>query len=165
MDNRNGKLTDAEVTAAGERFMDFMRENPDYLMAFGEREVDRPGLTTYKGDEYIEEEEQASARARVLAGMHDPWMRENGRAGDEAQELAAARERLLARLDGVADDVKSPSVPDEEAEEGEIQREVRSDDLAAQQLQNARATIDMVITVAGEVYGQRDLLEFREEWE
>ena len=29
---------------------------------------------------------------------------------------------------------------------------------------NTRATVDMIITVAGEVYGQRDLLEFRENW-
>lgn len=31
--------------------------------------------------------------------------------------------------------------------------------------QNTRATIDMILTVAGELYGQRDLLEFREMWE
>jgi len=164
MDNRNGELTDAEVAAAGERFKDFMRKNPQCFMAFGEREVGRPSFTTYRDDEYSEEEEQASARAWLLAGMHDPRMRADGRAGDEAQELAAARERLLAHLDGVADNEQSPSVP-EEAEEGEIHREVRSEGMAAQQLQNARATIDMVITVAGEVYGQRDLLEFREKWD
>jgi len=29
---------------------------------------------------------------------------------------------------------------------------------------NTRATIDMIITIAGEVYGQRDLLEFRSAW-
>ncbi|QSZ32209.1 hypothetical protein DSL72_001781 [Monilinia vaccinii-corymbosi] len=29
---------------------------------------------------------------------------------------------------------------------------------------NTRATIDMIITIAGEMYGQRDLLEFREVW-
>ncbi|KAF2675165.1 hypothetical protein BT63DRAFT_409273 [Microthyrium microscopicum] len=29
---------------------------------------------------------------------------------------------------------------------------------------NTRATIDMIITIAGEVYGQRDLLEFRQVW-
>lgn len=30
---------------------------------------------------------------------------------------------------------------------------------------NTKATVDMIITVAGEVYGQRDLLEFRSIWE
>ncbi len=30
---------------------------------------------------------------------------------------------------------------------------------------NAKATVDMIITVAGEMYGQRDLLEFRGQWE
>lgn len=29
---------------------------------------------------------------------------------------------------------------------------------------NTQATIDMIITIAGEMYGQRDLLEFREVW-
>lgn len=29
---------------------------------------------------------------------------------------------------------------------------------------NTRATIDMILTIAGEMYGQRDLLEFREVW-
>ncbi|KAL3420376.1 V-SNARE [Phlyctema vagabunda] len=29
---------------------------------------------------------------------------------------------------------------------------------------NTRVTLDMVLTVAGELYGQRDLLEFRESW-
>ncbi|ESZ94500.1 hypothetical protein SBOR_5113 [Sclerotinia borealis F-4128] len=29
---------------------------------------------------------------------------------------------------------------------------------------NTRATIDMIITIAGDIYGQRDLLEFREVW-
>ncbi|KAH7333153.1 hypothetical protein BKA65DRAFT_507279 [Rhexocercosporidium sp. MPI-PUGE-AT-0058] len=29
---------------------------------------------------------------------------------------------------------------------------------------NTKATIDMILTVAGEVYGQRDLLEFRGQW-
>jgi hypothetical protein len=29
---------------------------------------------------------------------------------------------------------------------------------------NTKATVDMIITVAGEMYGQRDLLEFRQSW-
>lgn len=30
---------------------------------------------------------------------------------------------------------------------------------------NTRATIDMIVTIVGEVFGQRDLLEFRDCWE
>ena len=30
---------------------------------------------------------------------------------------------------------------------------------------NTRATLDMIISVVGECYGQRDLLQFREEWD
>ena len=29
---------------------------------------------------------------------------------------------------------------------------------------NTRATLDMILTVAGEIYGQLDLLEERERW-
>lgn len=77
---------------------------------------------------------------------------------DNSETLAAARARLLARIE------------EERIEDAEIQKsavakieQVTSERLAA--LWNTRATVDMIITVAGEVYGQRDLLEFRGAWE
>lgn len=75
-----------------------------------------------------------------------------------SETLAAARARLLAQID------------QERIEDAEIQestaakiKQATNEKMAA--LWNTRATVDMIITVAGEVYGQRDLLEFRGAWE
>ena len=50
----------------------------------------------------------------------------------------------------------------------EVSRESKNEKLGeeAEEVPNANtmATIDMIITIAGEFYGQRDLLEFREAW-
>lgn len=62
---------------------------------------------------------------------------------DDAAALEEAKRNLLARL---ADDEKNRR----EEEERENAR------------MNMRATLTMILTVAGEFYGQRDLLEFRE---
>ncbi|KAM0241523.1 hypothetical protein ACHAP5_007479 [Fusarium lateritium] len=69
-------------------------------------------------------------------------------AAPEPQEnLQAAKERLLGQLD------YSSSERDEEAEKEAAKQRLRA---------NLRATLNMILTVAGEFYGQRDLLEFRE---
>ena len=87
---------------------------------------------------------------------------------DVEADIEAAKERLLAQLDGyreasspgkisVAARVETPN--GREGEEGEeedaVFDEVRS-------RINTRATLNMILTVAGEFYGQRDLLEFRD---
>ena len=51
-------------------------------------------------------------------------------------------------------------VMEDEHEAGEEQEEDRQSAIQA-----TKTLLDMIITVAGEVYGQRDLLEFREVWE
>uniref|UniRef100_L2FWR4 Ribonucleotide reductase inhibitor n=1 Tax=Colletotrichum fructicola (strain Nara gc5) TaxID=1213859 RepID=L2FWR4_COLFN len=72
-----------------------------------------------------------------------------------AETLEEARARLLARLDTTATDE-----PAEAAEKAESDDEDMSDQLRARM--NMRATLNMILTVAGEFYGQRDLLEFRD---
>lgn len=67
---------------------------------------------------------------------------------DEALEVA--KRGLLARLDGALE-------ADGHDEEVDAQEEVRM-----RLRMNMRATLNMILTVAGEFYGQRDLLEFRE---
>ncbi|TWU71903.1 hypothetical protein ED733_001899 [Metarhizium rileyi] len=58
-------------------------------------------------------------------------------------DLAAAKRELLARLDA--------------------EQEIDTQEEARLRLRmNMRATLNMILTVAGEFYGQRDLLEFRE---
>ncbi|KAF4822062.1 hypothetical protein CGCSCA5_v002740 [Colletotrichum siamense] len=72
-----------------------------------------------------------------------------------AETLEEARARLLAQLDTTTADV-----PVEAADKAESDDEDMSDQLRARM--NMRATLNMILTVAGEFYGQRDLLEFRD---
>lgn len=71
-------------------------------------------------------------------------------ADDKDNSLEAAKLAFLARLEGQASD-------DGEDEEEERLRAARE-----RSRMNMRATLNMILTVAGEFYGQRDLLEFRE---
>ncbi|TVY47462.1 hypothetical protein LOCC1_G002216 [Lachnellula occidentalis] len=70
-------------------------------------------------------------------------------AADLSKVLAAAKARLLGNLESTEDGSTETS-------EGVS---------AGKSKWNTRATVDMIITVAGEVYGQRDLLEFRGAWD
>ncbi|PTB64699.1 hypothetical protein BBK36DRAFT_1123490 [Trichoderma citrinoviride] len=62
---------------------------------------------------------------------------------DEATSLEEAKQRLLARL-------------------AESESERRKEEERRDARMNMRATLTMILTVAGEFYGQRDLLDFRE---
>lgn len=70
-------------------------------------------------------------------------------AGNIQADIAAAKARLLAQLEDVAE---APSA-DAEAE-GVI--------AATRTHANMRVTLNLILTVAGEFYGQTDLLEFRD---
>lgn len=72
---------------------------------------------------------------------------DEGEITDKEQQLEAAKRRLLAALE-------HSDSEDEEKEEQAAARE--------RSRMNMRATLNMILTVAGEFYGQRDLLEFRE---
>ena len=65
-------------------------------------------------------------------------------------DLEEVRRRLLAQLDHDEGD-------EEERDKEEALREAET-----RAKMNMRATINMVLTVTGDFYGQRDLLEFRE---
>ena len=67
--------------------------------------------------------------------------------GDSA--LEAARKAFLSRLEDTAVEDEQPEEDAREAERLRLRM-------------NMRATLNMILTVAGEFYGQRDLLEFRE---
>jgi hypothetical protein len=85
----------------------------------------------------------------------------NGEAS-EMESVAAtnnfedAKARLLERLQNKQEDNDIQYTAAEPAQDGPNQ--------ATSAKWNTRATVDMIITVAGEIYGQRDLLEFRENW-
>jgi hypothetical protein len=73
-----------------------------------------------------------------------------------AEDLVAAKARMLAALNG------SKEEPLHEAEIFEEENLLKLKKGAERC--NTKATVDMIITVAGEMYGQRDLLEFRQVW-
>lgn len=87
---------------------------------------------------------------------------------DIAADIAAAKARLLARLEensGTQQEEEPSSAADADALEDQ-QNGASNDDTAeldeAEARFNMRATLNMILTVAGEFYGQRDMLEFRD---
>lgn len=68
-------------------------------------------------------------------------------------DLATAKARILTSLD-------------EPVKHGVTLEEPRKQSATGKMYKwNTKATVDMILTVAGEVYGQRDLLEFRGTWD
>ncbi|CAD6446138.1 5a7e112b-f7e6-4b14-8619-5b46ad6565a2 [Sclerotinia trifoliorum] len=86
----------------------------------------------------------------------------------DSHELEAIKARLLANLTSIPSIVEATTTSDPQPpKEGEYISsaiETPTFKLAQTADWNTRATIDMIITIAGEIYGQRDLLEFREVW-
>lgn len=72
--------------------------------------------------------------------------------------LQKARERVLSDLAAEQPDEIPPHIEPEEDDVRVIEESQTAPD------SNTRATLDMIILIAGEVYGQRDLLEFRDVW-
>lgn len=75
---------------------------------------------------------------------------------DNEEDMQAAKARLLASLEDAPseDESNGPSPKEEDMQEEKF------DPVRARM--NMRATLNMILTVAGEFYGQRDLLEFRD---
>lgn len=83
-----------------------------------------------------------------------------------AEELEEAKTRLQARLQGgdqgAVTEADAPGASNTDTEnKAETQAEPKTSNLARQ----THAMLDMIITVVGEFYGQRDLLQERETWE
>lgn len=86
----------------------------------------------------------------------------------EVDELAAAKARMLGLLStptaepeyNVEPEILSPLASIIEDEDDKVTPVEKTGD----QKWNSNATVDMILTIAGEVYGQRDLLEFRGSW-
>ncbi|RKU45535.1 hypothetical protein DL546_004463 [Coniochaeta pulveracea] len=90
----------------------------------------------------------------AASDMEDGEIADDEPANDEdiSNALAAAKERLLASL-GDSDTPNEPL-----SSSGTAQR--REAELMEERF-NMRTTVNMILTVAGEFYGQRDLLQFR----
>lgn len=94
-----------------------------------------------------------AAEKETLAHIDDAGILPLGTTSAQ-DELAVAKAQMLQMLD-------KPN-PDEEANEEAEETQTAPDD---SQNWNTKATIDMILTVAGEIFGQRDLLEFRQIWD
>lgn len=86
------------------------------------------------------------------------------------EDLEVAKARMLAQLvepslPQVEVNVEEEIPPLEEAPISEVELEADADPETEESLiANTRVTVDTVLTIVGELYGQRDLLEFREGW-
>lgn len=98
---------------------------------------------TVRNEEESKQEELAEAAEAQDSSMVDASLEESG--------LEAAKARLQARLQNNSDSVDAPASCDDTEE----------DDWSIQ----THALLDMIITVVGEFFGQRDLLEEREIWD
>ncbi|KAL2019589.1 hypothetical protein VTK56DRAFT_9486 [Thermocarpiscus australiensis] len=83
---------------------------------------------------------------------------------DLEADIAAAKARLLARLEDAPDTQQEDELVAAAVDDGEQQQNGKEKTMfdEARARVNMRATLNMILTVAGEFYGQRDLLEFRD---
>ncbi len=94
---------------------------------------------------------------------------------DEDSALAEARKRVIASLDSaepLEPILASKDLQDQPADEHEASIEPEVDAVASgpakveeNDLHSVHATLDMIITIIGECYGQKDLLDSRLLWE
>lgn len=99
------------------------------------------------GDAYIPEDPTES---------EDQEMQDAGGEEDLPDELEAAKARLQARIQEQTDESNNAS---------EQLAETESHDSPDDLIMQTRAMLDMILTVVGEYYGQKDLLQARENWE
>ena len=145
---------------------------------------DEEGEADVINDDEIALEDDGIGEDAVRNGVSNSeiTMQEEGELTTEAVEnqdggpdpLAAAKARILANLPADAtDDIEHQLTPNgldfEPVQEpiiGPIKPETsdKSPEPVFDAKTNTKATIDMILTIAGEIYGQRDLLEFRDQW-
>ncbi|KAH0563294.1 hypothetical protein GP486_002134 [Trichoglossum hirsutum] len=78
-----------------------------------------------------------------------------------ADELAAAKARLMARV-STAEHGSSPSTSRTTGDHNVKEAVLPEEQEYQEQLSSTRGTLNMIITIVGEVFGQRDLLEHRD---
>ncbi|KAI9819127.1 MAG: hypothetical protein M1827_007283 [Pycnora praestabilis] len=94
--------------------------------------------------ERVDTDEMNSVKNRAEYDLEDGEVKGDG-------ELAAAKRRLMSQI---AEGSREPAGPSE----------IEKMDMSSSS-SNTTITLDMIITIAGELYGQRDLLEFRDLWD
>ena len=147
----------AEIRDLGKRatkILSKMREEEAEVEAAGDVSAD-------ESDEELPDdgpapvEEETDADTRATGADQDMLDAEEDLSGEG---LEVAKARLQARLDGLGQD----SLSDPTTSRNESPARDDSDRLEA--AAQTRAMLDMIITIVGEFYGQRDLLGAREMW-
>lgn len=108
-----------------------------------QNEIDSGGEETYEPDNAAPEGKTGQEAPEQAPAEGDSAMPDTE---DQSTALEAAKARLQAKLQG---DSEVPSTANSEA--GDV-------------VQQTQAMLDMIVTVVGEFFGQRDLLEAREIW-
>ncbi|KOS21134.1 hypothetical protein ESCO_004053 [Escovopsis weberi] len=126
-----------------------------------EERVEREARDRERGAEVIQDEE-SSGGDDIAMDMSTDTDVDDGEIDEDAPYDEAALEEakriLLARLVSDDDDGGGGNNNKEEEERRRHEEEAKRQ----RERMNMQATLNMIITVAGEFYGQRDLLEFRE---
>ncbi|KAL4781504.1 hypothetical protein BJX76DRAFT_335377 [Aspergillus varians] len=121
-------------------------EEEEYVESDAENDKDDQGLSGEKGEESID-----------TTVLPDP--RPDAEKEASAEELEQAKARLEARISATG----AEPISQEEAEtEAQIDRGTMYVDVDVET--QTHAMLDMIITIIGEHYGQRDLLEARDIW-
>ncbi|KAL2223145.1 hypothetical protein M432DRAFT_539139 [Thermoascus aurantiacus ATCC 26904] len=82
----------------------------------------------------------------------------------EPEELEAAKARLQARLQ-LSQEPEQPVEKEKETAATRTEVQAEAHEKSTDAVKQTRAMLDMILTVVGEFYGQRDLLEAREIWD
>jgi regulator of vacuolar morphogenesis len=136
-----------EIRDLGKRAAKILEKVREAEEAGEEAEEEEAYEDSIPGEAYQDgQEEPATLSTEHKAEYLDTHDVEMASDADRPDELAAAKARLQARLRDSED-----AIPDDNTD-----RETR--------VKQIRAMLDMIITVVGEFFGQRDLLEAREVW-
>ena len=128
-------------------------------------------------DEASGRKEEASERATAAAPPEDGLMAESSSPNAAVEELSraethppnadtleAVKARMLASLPSQSKPPKATSSPGPSPTEEVVSREEDEEGKEEEQVQKLQVTLDMIITIIGELYGQRDLLDGRFVW-
>ncbi|KAL4921016.1 hypothetical protein BDW62DRAFT_208729 [Aspergillus aurantiobrunneus] len=106
-----------------------------------------------KDEDGLPEEEEYEPTDTALPDIDHPGAEKKA----DAEELEHAKARLQARISTAG----TEQIPQENVE---VDPQSEDDAMGVDVGTQTRAMLDMIITIVGEYYGQRDLLEARESW-
>jgi hypothetical protein len=139
--HEDGESADGNASESGAEMI--TSENEDQVVEVAEKKE-------------AEKKELEQLRAVVLAQLEDRLVRSEAASPDTAPtEISALRSQQLSRAEA---EQQLQAIREREARRGTAAPTQADSDW------NTKATVDMILTVVAECYGQKDLLEFREAW-